>query len=326
MGAPFAAASGARVSPTSGEAVATHRVSVIIPTWNRARVVCEAIESVLSQTLAGLEVIVVDDGSTDDTDSRLRARYGDDPRVTLLSQPNGGPAAARNRGLAAARGELVAFLDSDDLWDPGLLAAQVGLLELHPTAALSFCDAHVEDERGRHGQTRFESKRFAGDCSLAGIIKARFPLCTPSVLIRRVALARVGGFDASFACAEDWDLWIRLIGSYEAVSLARPLVTIRRGPESLSRQKTLEKWRAWVRLWSRHQATLIRQGCPASLVRRRLAHAHRKLAGTAGRAGQRGEARASYLAWWRLQPWNLHALAWGVALFFAPERDPSSTS
>lgn len=284
------------------------RVSVIIPAWNRAGTILEAIHSVLSQTFVSLEVIVVDDGSTDGTAAAVRERHGADPRVVLLSQANQGPAAARNAGIGRARGELIAFLDSDDLWDPEKLAAQVGHLDAHPVAGLTFCDARVQDERGPQARTRFESKGFGGDCSLRGLVEARFPLCTPSVLIRREALADAGGFDASFPCAEDWDLWIRLVDRREAVCLMTPMVTIRRGAGSLSRGRPLEKWRAWVRLWTRHRATLLRRGCPASLVRRRAAHAHRRLAAAARQAGLNGEARDSYLAWWRLQPWNLHAL------------------
>src|SRR5687767_13189801 len=104
----------------------TPLVSVIIPTYNRASVVCRAIDSVLGQTYGNIEVIVVDDGSTDETLERLHS-YGD--RIRVLTQANAGPSVARNRGIAVATGGIVAFLDSDDYWLPTKVARQVVLLE-----------------------------------------------------------------------------------------------------------------------------------------------------------------------------------------------------
>jgi len=101
-------------------------VSAIIPTYNRAHVICDAVESILAQTYREIEVIVVDDGSKDDTLPRLK-QYGD--RIRVVSQANAGPAAARNRGIAVAQGELIAFLDSDDLWLSTKIERQVALLQ-----------------------------------------------------------------------------------------------------------------------------------------------------------------------------------------------------
>src|ERR1039457_5929793 len=101
-------------------------VSVIMPTYNRGYVVGEAIESILNQTYDNIEVVVVDDGSTDNTQEKLK-EYGD--RIRVVYQRNSGPAAARNRGIRAARGEIIAFLDSDDVWLPTILERQVSLLQ-----------------------------------------------------------------------------------------------------------------------------------------------------------------------------------------------------
>src|SRR5215472_10802511 len=115
-------------------------VSVVIPVFNEAGVVRRAIGSVLTQELAPLEIIVVDDGSTDATPSVL-GTFGD--RIRVLRQANAGAAAARNTGAAAASGEYLAFLDADDEWHPAMLSRTAGLLERNPCAALAFCDHYL---------------------------------------------------------------------------------------------------------------------------------------------------------------------------------------
>lgn len=126
----------------------THLVSVIVPTYNRAVRVSRAIDSALGQTHEAVEVLVVDDGSTDDTRDRITARYGDEPRVRYLHRPNGGPAAARNTGLDAATGAFVAFLDSDDEWLPWKLDLQLACLERVPGAGMIWSDMAAVDADG----------------------------------------------------------------------------------------------------------------------------------------------------------------------------------
>src|SRR5438034_9298591 len=121
-------------------------VSVIIPTYNYARYLAAAIESALAQTYAPLEIIVVDDGSTDDT-LRILGAYGN--RLRVLRQANQGAGAARNAGIAAARGEYVAFLDSDDLWHPRKLELQLARFASDPDLGLVHCGVEVLDEQGR---------------------------------------------------------------------------------------------------------------------------------------------------------------------------------
>ena len=121
-------------------------VSLVIATFNHARLLAEAIDSALSQTLDPVDVVVVDDGSTDDTPAVL-ARY--DARIRVLRQPNRGLAAARNAGLAATRGTYVAFLDADDVLAPAKLAEQVAVLERAPTVGWTYCDVLIETEIGR---------------------------------------------------------------------------------------------------------------------------------------------------------------------------------
>ncbi len=289
------------------------RVSVVVPTFNRAGALCEAVESALAQSYQDFEIIVVDDGSTDDTPRIVRERFGRDPRVRCLRRPNGGPAAARNDGIRQARGDLVAFLDSDDLWRPDKLRLQVEQLDGRPEAALSFCDALTEGGRPGAG-TRFQGKRFRGDTSMRGIVEWSFPMCTPSVVVRRTVLDAVGLFDESFACNEDWDLWIRIAARYPLVFIDRPLLTIRRGDDNLSRTRILEKWRFGLRLWERHRDLLLHSGCPPGLLRRKLGHAHKKVAQACHTLRDYPEARAHYLRWWLCQPWQVRGLLWWATL------------
>jgi glycosyltransferase involved in cell wall biosynthesis len=295
-------------------------VAVIIPTHNRSRLVAEAIDSVLAQTFRDLEAVVVDDGSTDDTPAVLRGRFGSESRVRSLRQERTGPAAARNRGIRASSSDLVAFLDSDDLWLAEKLALQVARLDAEPAAPFCFCD-RVTDARTMRG-SRFRAKGFAGDTTLRGMVEKGFPLSTPSVVIRRSVLDRVGLFDESLAGAEDWDLWIRALAEGPAACVERPLTVVRPQPDSLSRSRAVEKWACMLRVWEKHDALLRHAGCSVRLLSRRRAGAHRRLARALATLGRNDEAAGQALAWWRCRPWNPYPLlVWtGLALRRAAAR------
>lgn len=193
-------------------------VSVIMPTYNCAAYIRQAIDSVLGQRDASLELIVVDDGSTDDT-AAILASYGD--RLRVLRQANGGVAAARNAGLRAARGEFVGFLDADDLWLPWKLAVQLQHLRRHPDVGVVYaawqvwrsqrdgsfgtpptCQAPPDD-----GVVPLEE---AGSGWLYNRLLEDCIIHTSAVLLRRSLLARVGLFDEALRRGEDYDLWLRL--------------------------------------------------------------------------------------------------------------------
>jgi GT2 family glycosyltransferase len=135
-------------------------VSVIVPTYNRGARVALAIDSALGQTHQAIEVLVIDDGSTDDTSDQVAHRYASDPRVKLLTRPNGGPAAARNTGLAAARGEFIAFLDSDDEWLPWKIEFQLGCLHQRPGAGMVWTDMAAVDPDGAPVAARYLRKMY----------------------------------------------------------------------------------------------------------------------------------------------------------------------
>jgi glycosyltransferase involved in cell wall biosynthesis len=204
----------------------TPEISVIIPTYNRCAMLREALASALAQRDASFEVIVVDDGSTDGTWHDLaryeRAAQGENPRAVRTGRR--GPAAARNRGIAMARGALIAFLDSDDLWTPEKLARQSRFMRNNPDCAISQTgETWLRDGR-RVNPARRHRKR-PGDIFADSL---RTCLISPSAaILRRDLLDEVGGFDEDMAACEDYDLWLRILARHEAGLLDEPL-TIRR--------------------------------------------------------------------------------------------------
>jgi glycosyltransferase involved in cell wall biosynthesis len=233
------------------------RVSVVIPTYNRAWILREAVDSVLSQDFGDFELIVVDDGSTDHTRDILH-RYGD--RVRVLFQNNRGVSTARNRGIAAAAGELIAFLDSDDLWLPKKLRTQVDFFQHH-------CDALIcqtEERWIRKGVRVNPGKRHRKPAGM--IFEASLHLClvSPSaVMARRRLFDRVGAFDVSLPACEDYDLWLRVACRYAVHLIETPLVVKRGGhADQLSRQPMLDKYRI------RSLSNIIRSGLLSADQRR----------------------------------------------------------
>lgn len=182
-------------------------VSVVIPTYNRAHCINAAIDSVLAQTLGDVEIIVVDDCSTDDTAARVAAI--EDARVLYVAQPsNKGGAAARNAGIRLARGEFVAFLDSDDLWLPEKLAKQIeGLRQAGPGCGLSYTWLACVDDDGN--ETLRIHPDIDGAC-FEQMLVSNFIGSFSNVVVRRALLLEVGMLDESFRSCQDWDLFIRL--------------------------------------------------------------------------------------------------------------------
>ncbi|MCJ8502417.1 glycosyltransferase family 2 protein [Desulfatitalea alkaliphila] len=226
------------------------RISVVIPTFNRAGIVTRAINSVLSQTRPPLEVIVVDDGSTDGTAALLERYAG---RIRVIRQPNRGVSAARNRGVAAAAGEWIALLDSDDAWQQEKLARQVDHLQRHPETVI----CQTEEIWIRNGVRVNPKQRHR---KLAGMIFEQcLPLCliSPSaVMLRRDLLTAAGGFDESLPACEDYDLWLRLTWQHPVHLIDEPLVIKYGGhADQLSRLPELDKYRI------RAIVKILRRGC-----------------------------------------------------------------
>lgn len=209
----------------------TPRVSVVLPTRNRAHTLMRAVRGVLAQTLADWELILVDDGSTDGTAGiRARLRDGLGPRYRETETGGAGVSRARNAGIAMAKAPYVAFLDSDDSWEAEKLGIQVAALDAAPAAAFCFSDFA---EFGPDGRLLCAGHRISPELDTRPyplLLSVRHNVVTtPSVIARRDSLEAEGGFDADMAICEDVDLWVRLArrGPVPIVRLPLALVDIR---------------------------------------------------------------------------------------------------
>lgn len=196
-------------------------VSVVIPAYNRREFIGETVDSVLAQTYKDLEVIVVDDGSTDGTGDYLKSRYAGEPRFRYIWQENAERSAARNTGIMAAKGEYVAFLDSDDLWLPDKLEMQMQLLRRDPGMVMVVSWYEWIGERNvllRVNQAPCQEDIMSED--FAGQNAAQNQIGSPTPLIRRETLLQAGLFclDRRVLCFEDWELWTR-VACYGSVGL-----------------------------------------------------------------------------------------------------------
>ena len=296
-------------------------VSVVIPAYNCAAYIDRTIDSVWNQNDSNIEIIVVDDGSTDAT-AEVLARYGD--RIRVHRQENQGVAAARNQALALARGSWIAFLDADDAWRPHRL--NVGRLAQSrwSDAALIFSsfrlvdpdDACLVGDAITSYYRVFDRYKLrwaeilepatplswgSGSCGahigdgFASLFLGNF-IKTSTVLVRRSALDSVGVFDTSLSTEEDYDLWLRLAKRYAMVYVDAPLVDVRRRPDQLTSAETaLIVATNAVRVVS-HTAENASSRIEPALMRRRLADANRSLARIAIVAGEPRKARDAALA------------------------------
>lgn len=248
--------------------MARNLVSVIIPTRNRAGMVREAVESVLAQKDAPYELIVVDDGSEDDT-LRVLDGYGDAVRV-LSSERPGGVSAARNKGIMAARGEWIAFLDSDDLWLPGKLRAQLDSFEMHPEMRICQTEEIWIHKGRRRNPKRYHAKP-SGWCFKCLLERC---LVSPSaVMMHRSLFDEVGLFDESLPACEDYDMWLRIGCRYPIGLVPKPLVVKRGGHEDqLSATiPVLDRFRlrALIKLLETEPLNAIQRAQTAQMLRRK---------------------------------------------------------
>lgn len=214
------------------------KISVIIPTYNRAELVCQAIDSVLSQKEQADEIIVVDDGSTDETQARLNF-FADN--IKIISQPNRGISSARNAGIKAAQFEWLAFLDSDDLWKPDKLKKQKDFLQQNSDYQICYTD-----EEWRKNDQWINPKKVHHKHG-GWIYDYCLPRCiisASSVLMHRHVFETFGFFDENMPACEDYDLWLRLSSRLPIGLIAEKLTIKRDGPwEQLSYQHSLDKYR-----------------------------------------------------------------------------------
>jgi glycosyltransferase involved in cell wall biosynthesis len=306
-------------------------VSVIIPTFNRAGLLTQAIDSALGQAYGALEVLVIDDGSTDGTEAALRARYGQEPRLRYLRQQNEGVSAARNRGLTESRGELVAFLDSDDVWLPGKLARQVKALLAIPEAGMVWTDMDAIDGEGRLVERSYLRKMYRAYRwypSLADLFASRreiegaqvgwgdiySPMVlgnlvhTSTVLIRRSRLEQVGEFRVDYRRGgEDYEFHLRTCRAGPVAFIDLATISYRIGlPDALTNPGNNVAM-ALAYLETLREALLrdrARIVVPAARLDECLAEAHAWAARELLVSGETASAREHFRESFRLKPWQ----------------------
>lgn len=286
----------------------TPTVSVVMPAWNRVGSIRMAVESVLRQTFTDFELLVVDDGSTDGTMEALSGIT--DPRLRCLANPrNMGPGAARNTGTHAARGEWVAFQDSDDEWLPQKLEKQMARLSaaLSPDVVACYTGMAIlgQSEHSPNGRTILsyipgpEQRIVDGDLEEA--LFAHSFISTQMLMARRSTLLDIGGFDETLRALEDWDCAIRLAQRGRFVFVDEPLVIQTFSDNSITRSRP--RWlEARIRIVEKHSTAL-------SALPHILAGHHVVIAGEQRRTGDLAAARTSLASARRLRPYSLSVWA-----------------
>lgn len=294
----------------------TPSVSVVIPCYNAAPYIGTAIDSVVEQQWPDLEIIVVDDGSSDGS-AQVAAAHG--AGVHVIRQSNAGPGAARNVGIEAARGEYIAFLDADDLWLPGKLARQIALMQRTPDARMSYGSWHVWHSNGDVRPSAewlrekdMELQTHDGEAKPSGWVYCDLLLDTilnsSTVLAHRSLFGEVGRFDTSLPVGEDYDLWLRMsrvtqivrvpsaVALYRLHKMGTTKVPRETNYQALVLERALERW-----------GYIGPDGVSANkaAVTRGLARVWRDFALGHIRAGNWSHARAASLRAWRLERLSL---------------------
>lgn len=275
------------------------RVSVIVPTYNCARFLARALQSVLVQGYSDYEIIVVDDGSTDDS-REVISRF--DGKIKYLYQPNRGPSSARNLALSRASGELIAYLDADDIWYPQKLHRQVAFLDAHRECGLVHSDMAIIDEVDRVIHLRFnrETGRNVpyGYCTIDLLRRAYIQ--TATVLERREGIDHTANFDERLGCHEDYLRWILVAMEGMAIGYIDEPLTMYRwriGSQYSNRRRVLEDLVRMFEILSSEKALALRLGREAAdIVRARLYGVRKELAYLNRIEGRTEEARGSVIS------------------------------
>jgi serine acetyltransferase/glycosyltransferase involved in cell wall biosynthesis len=210
------------------------RVSVIVPAYNSMKYLPETLESILQQTFQDFEVLIINDGSSDNIVEWFSQI--EDPRVKLISQTNKGLSSARNTGIANSQGEYIALLDSDDTWEKTKLEKQVNYLDQNPSVDVVHTWIKLIDEKGK--STGRILKSYAQGNIFREIIQQNVIACL-SVIARRCCFESVRGFDENLRSLEDWDIWIRIAKDYKFAVIPESLANYRQIPTSLSKNYQL---------------------------------------------------------------------------------------
>lgn len=230
------------------------KVSVIMPSYNTASLIGEALDSVFAQSYQNFEVIVVNDGSPDTTDlERVLQPYLE--RIVYLKQENRRACGARNNGISHAKGEYLAFLDSDDCWTPGYLQSQIKQLEADPSVDMVYCDCLIYGDAREAGKTFMQDCPSVGPVTFESVLAERSQIPISGTMVRRQAVINAGCFDERLAMCDDYEMWLRLAFHGARITYYPDVLSrIRIGrPSSLSSSKS-RMIAAFVRILSNVKA------------------------------------------------------------------------
>jgi GT2 family glycosyltransferase len=230
------------------------KISIVIPAYNAERTIAETINSVLLQTFTDFELIVINDGSKDKTLEIIKGV--NDKRVKVFSYENGGLPTARNRGIACAIGEFIAFLDADDLWTPNKLELQLAALQQHPEAGVAYswtCFMDV-DEQGKPISFHPSSSYFFVGDVYKNLLVSDFIHSGSNTLIRKEAVESVGEFDPTLKSCEDWDYWLRLAAQWDFVVVPRHQIFYRRTSGAMSSKVEVMKQASLIAMEKAYKA------------------------------------------------------------------------
>jgi cellulose synthase/poly-beta-1,6-N-acetylglucosamine synthase-like glycosyltransferase len=248
-------------------AQAVPSVSIVIPAWGAAAYLGETLGSVLAQTRTDWEAVVVDDGDTGPVAAAF-APFAGDARIRLIATSNGGPSAARNRGIAASHAPLVSMLDGDDRYRPDYLERMIAKLDEDPRIGFVTSDAMMFGTPAFEGRIFSSMQPQSGEISLERVILRQYNIVGGGSVVRRPVLEAVGGYDERLRSAEDLDLWIRILeGGWRGARVDAPLLEYRRRPGSLSATSlSLARWDRQVYA----QAVERLEGKPEQAAARRM--------------------------------------------------------
>jgi glycosyltransferase involved in cell wall biosynthesis len=264
-------------------------VSVITATYNMARYIGETLDSILGQDYPAVEAIVVDDGSTDDTNAVL-SRFAGDARVRIIHQENSGQTVAKNRGIAAARGEFVAFCDADDTWRKDKLSLQIPRFRQDQRVAVVYSEMQCINGNGEPIPLIGPRRRYRGRITAALLIDNFVPF--PSAVVRADVMEEMGGFDERLSMSIDYDLWLRIAVKYHFDFEPQPLVNYRVWGGQMS-HRTEERLNNFFTLLARFQADHPR-AITAAQWRHAWAHVHVTRGHWLAQQGRNHEAWSDY--------------------------------
>lgn len=275
---------------------AVPRVSVVIPAYNSAPFIAETLESVFAQTFTAYEVVVVNDGSPDTPEfERVLRPYLD--RIVYLQQRNTGPSGARNHAIREARGEYIAFLDSDDQWMPEYLAVQMAQLEREPLDLL-YSDGIIFGKPPLAGRTLMSGSPSRGAVTFDSLVREQCTVLTTSTIARRQTLLDAGLFDERFRRSEDFHLWLRMAFKGARMAFNRHVLVRHRRRDGSLAHDTMAMIRAFIEVLEDLEARLSLTPAQRAMLRRRIAARQAEIALIEGKelfiAGQYELALAAF--------------------------------